>query len=577
MGTTSRGYMATILTPGFLKWDGFKFVLDDSIEGEPGPPGLDGLSALVYRPGGVQIGNVYSSWTDLMAKRITIDSPLTIVIDNSIQAAAVDAGVWNLGNNTAIAGYKGPVDHANLPVLTIPDGAQLQNPSDFENIEIFGNNNTFSSIVADGETNFVMNVNARNTVFATSNASTFSLFLISEDGDDDTTMRHTFNLYGASRIEKRVSSSIPVIQNDTTTTVDIHLYDNSTLDGYTLKFNGEVSEYTLHIHDWGVTYSTDQPQTTSLRYIIFPDGNIIDLNSGYTSADGTISLGKDNSIPGGQTRCIFFGQDHTVQGTGSWNALLGGESSTIGNNVTASAIIASRYSSIGNDLQGAGVFAGSSNGASNSCAVTLGGQVCFASGIRSATVGGTNSQAIGESSVTIGGDQASAGGDWSVVLGGEQCQTAAPYSVAMGYQGKTSRSGQFSHGINGGFLNGPNQYSRTLGFGSALSGGSITLTPNLLLENGKAYAIRATVIANRQTVASRAMFVNTILAHCTSGTAVIDVNTATTVAQNGTSWTIAYTISGASIVATFTATGSGGGSTVNAVVTYEWVEAGGGA
>lgn len=568
--------MAQILTPGFLKWDGFKFVLDDSVEGEPGPPGADGLSALIYRPGGVQAGNVYNSWTDLMAKRVTIDSPISIIVDDSITEAAVDVGIWNLGNNTTIVGYKGPVDHANLPILTIQDGAQLQNPSDFENIEIFGNNNTFSSIVADGENNFVINVNARNTVFATSNASSESLFLISEDSDDDTTMRHTFNLYGSSRIEKRVSSNVPVIQNDTTTTVDIHLYDSSTLDGYTLRFNGENSEYTLHIHDWGVTYSTDHPQTTCLRYVVFPDGNIIDLNSGYTSADGTISLGKDNSIAGGQIRSFFFGQDHDAQGTGQWNVLLGGESSSMGNNVTASAIVASRYSSIGNDLSGAGVFAGSNNGASSSSAVVVGGISNFAQAQRSGVFAGTNNGAQGEGSVVLGGDQGNSSGFGSVVLGGEQNAAIGDYSVSMGYLSNGSRTGQFSHGTNGGFSNGPNQYARVVSFTQAINGGSATF-PNLLLENGKAYAIRATVLANRQTVANRAMFVNTILAHCTSGTAVLDVNTATTVAQNGTSWTIGYTISGANIVATFSATGSGGGSTVNAVITYEWVEAGGGA
>lgn len=34
--------MSTILTPGFLKWDGTKYVLDPDVEGEPGPPGADG-------------------------------------------------------------------------------------------------------------------------------------------------------------------------------------------------------------------------------------------------------------------------------------------------------------------------------------------------------------------------------------------------------------------------------------------------------------------------------------------------------------------------------------------------------
>jgi hypothetical protein len=95
---------------------------------------------------------------------------------------------------------------------------------------------------------------------------------------------------------------------------------------------------------------------------------------------------------------------------------------------------------------------------------------------------------------------------------------------------------------------------------------------NLNLVDGRAYAIRATVIANRTDAPGLAMFVDNILASCAAGVATINVQApdATATMLNGEAWTISYTVDGAeNIVATFTGTV---GQTVNAIVTYEWTE-----
>jgi hypothetical protein len=167
--------MGSILTPGYLRWDGFKYVLDPTVEivGPPGPPGpslpgppgpagaagaagASGNAVLVYQQGGITAGNVFASWTALMAQRATTPFvPMTIVIDNSIVAEpSVDPGVWDLTNNTAIAGYKTGVSEQPTASLSFGNSsssaqdAQLLHASYFENIFLVDKNVTLPAIDA---------------------------------------------------------------------------------------------------------------------------------------------------------------------------------------------------------------------------------------------------------------------------------------------------------------------------------------------------------------------------------------------------------------------------------------------
>lgn len=97
---------------------------------------------------------------------------------------------------------------------------------------------------------------------------------------------------------------------------------------------------------------------------------------------------------------------------------------------------------------------------------------------------------------------------------------------------------------------------------------------DFVLKDGVAYIIKATCIANRRFVAGRSAFVHTIFAHCSGGVATIDSINLNQSFPNGNAWTIAYTTSGANIIATFTTTGLIGEA--NALVTYEWSEIGAG-
>lgn len=81
---------------------------------------------LVFRPGGVQRGNVYTSWTDLMAALALVQGYKTIQFDNSIVSPVViPAGAWDM-TDTEWAGFVG-IGTASGVVVTISDGASFPN------------------------------------------------------------------------------------------------------------------------------------------------------------------------------------------------------------------------------------------------------------------------------------------------------------------------------------------------------------------------------------------------------------------------------------------------------------------
>src|SRR5579885_1484681 len=183
--------MGSILTPGFVKWDGFKYVLDPTLQGPQGPAGTNGAAGpagptgpqgpvgpagpagasatVIYQPNGTANGNVYTTWANVFAARQAITGPCTIVIDDSLTSGAganVTAGTWNLTKNTTLMGYKGTaVSVANplttigplftgLPILNIQDGAVLEDPFQFEYLKIVGQSatSTLYSIVPSAPT-----------------------------------------------------------------------------------------------------------------------------------------------------------------------------------------------------------------------------------------------------------------------------------------------------------------------------------------------------------------------------------------------------------------------------------------
>jgi len=135
-----------------------------------------GGNVLVYQMGGVAAKNVYTSWTALMAARALIKGPATIVIDDSIVTKPfIDAGVWDLTNNTAIVGNNygtvGSSNSTNLAIVNVGGSdAQLLNPVYFKDIAILGGNNILPCISA-GNLSTSLYFDCYNTMFLNSGVS----------------------------------------------------------------------------------------------------------------------------------------------------------------------------------------------------------------------------------------------------------------------------------------------------------------------------------------------------------------------------------------------------------------------
>ena len=78
---------------------GFPFILQPggSSVASPAP-----VTCFVYRPGGVPVANVYTTWPTLMAAVATVDGCKEILVDDSIAAAFTTAGIWDLTETTLL-------------------------------------------------------------------------------------------------------------------------------------------------------------------------------------------------------------------------------------------------------------------------------------------------------------------------------------------------------------------------------------------------------------------------------------------------------------------------------------------
>ncbi len=248
------------------------------LTGSVGLRGPSGNIYLIYRPGGNAIDNVFTSWTNLMIARNVIDGPITFVIDDSIiSPALVDVGIWELNKNTSIIGYKGIVNYGNLPVLKLPNGAHFRNPSYFKDINITGNSTSTPSI--DGYAPFTsFDFEAYDSIFLTSPTATQSLF--------DTTFNSSsiINLYGNSNFLNN-SNGAPIISNSEDIALTINLYDETSIDGYTLNIDGYLSVANINISSTASDFSTTQSSSATLSV---RGGN---LASGFQSASiGSIPI-----------------------------------------------------------------------------------------------------------------------------------------------------------------------------------------------------------------------------------------------------------------------------------------------
>lgn len=106
---------------------------------------LGGGSTVVYKPGGVASGNVYTTWATAVAAAQEIDGVVNVYIDASLGTPEF-TGVVDLERRIKIVAYG-----ASLPInATVASGAQLQNASYFEGIAFTGNLGSSLFTVSDG-------------------------------------------------------------------------------------------------------------------------------------------------------------------------------------------------------------------------------------------------------------------------------------------------------------------------------------------------------------------------------------------------------------------------------------------
>src|SRR4029077_19380661 len=90
-------------------------------QGSAGPPGPP--VAFVWQPGGPsQQGNLYTSWSALMAAANAVQGISIVLVDNTFAAANVPAGTWNVDN---VQFFGHATTRGSFPTLTFLDGAKL--------------------------------------------------------------------------------------------------------------------------------------------------------------------------------------------------------------------------------------------------------------------------------------------------------------------------------------------------------------------------------------------------------------------------------------------------------------------
>lgn len=112
---------------------------------------------LIYRPGGVDTDNVYSSWSSLMSAFDQLEGVVTIDVDTSVTSpAAVPVGTYDLESRAVIRGTQTGAVYPSQ--LQLADGVVIKNPREFENIWL--------DLQATSTPNFVFDVDDRTVKIA---------------------------------------------------------------------------------------------------------------------------------------------------------------------------------------------------------------------------------------------------------------------------------------------------------------------------------------------------------------------------------------------------------------------------
>lgn len=101
-----------VLTVGSSGW---VLVMPNAYGSVSGGGGSGGGNVLVFRPGGVAVENVYTSWASLYAAYLTLNGPVTVQVDDTIAPAAMSGANLDLNRMTLVGGVW-------QPTLEVPAG-----------------------------------------------------------------------------------------------------------------------------------------------------------------------------------------------------------------------------------------------------------------------------------------------------------------------------------------------------------------------------------------------------------------------------------------------------------------------
>jgi hypothetical protein len=369
------------------------------------------------------------------------------------------------------------------------------------------------------------------------------------------------------------------------------------------NFNSFVGGGSTNIVSSGfgsITGGTNNQVSSGAGHIGGGESNICEGSHSIIGGGFTNVAGNDfSTIAGGNTNNAF-GQNSFIGG-GSGNTIaISGNGATIAgglNNFIANVGWATISGGTANIINGIFSFIGGgtnnnialdAHSATTDKSVICGGETNFSDATWS-FIGGGNNNHQGSMYGVIAGGQNNFIGSAGISFGTHSHNTIGGgfgntidirldgVTIPGGYQAHGYKSGQFVYAAGAFSVAGDAQISTYLVKGESDNGASINLAGlfggDLPILSGFAYTVRATCTANRIDAQGCATFIHTLLVHSSGGVTTIDSTNTTLSIPNGQTWTIAYTASLGSVIATFTGTA---GQNVRAMVKYEVSEVGGG-
>lgn len=110
-----------------------------------------GAATVVWRPGGVSAGNVYATWSEVVAAVAALNGAVTIGVDTTLAAATIPLGAWDLRP----AGFSGPIELVNAtpgdiaPFVTIANAAvTIHGLTGMQDIQL--DNRSTSNVITPG-------------------------------------------------------------------------------------------------------------------------------------------------------------------------------------------------------------------------------------------------------------------------------------------------------------------------------------------------------------------------------------------------------------------------------------------